>query len=185
MNEAPVNETVADRHRRLASAFHLTAEAVRSDRMDHPTPCQEWTITDVVEHVTSTQLDFLNQRGLAVAYDASPATVSAALQAALDDPATAQATYDSYFGSTTVAETVDAFYCLDLILHRWDIAIAAELSDHSTIHDADIERCRALLAPMGDNVRMPGIFGPEVQVSASASATNQFVAWTGREPQPN
>ncbi len=181
-NENPVNESVADRHRRLAAAFHAAAEAVPAAALGRPTPCQDWAIADVIKHVTSTQLDFLGQRALPVPGDQTPAAVSAAMQAALDAPTIAGASYDSHFGPTTIAETVDAFYCLDLVMHRWDIAVAAGLSVHIDIDDADITRCRALLEPMGDNIRMPGIFGPEVKAPSSASETEQFVAWTGRNP---
>lgn len=180
MNNDPMNESVADRHHRLAAAFHLTVDAVPSGQMDHETPCEAWTISDVVEHVARTQIDFLGQRGLAAPSDPTPVAVSAAMQAALDDPTTAQATYQSYFGPTTIAETVDSFYCLDLVLHRWDIAVTAGLSDH--IEDADIKRCRALLSPMGDNIRMPGIFGPEVEVPSDSAPVRRFIAWSGRDP---
>ena len=31
------------------------------------------------------------------------------------------ATYDSFFGPTTLADTLLSFYCFDLIIHAWDI----------------------------------------------------------------
>lgn len=176
-------ESVAERHRRLASTFHATVAAVPAGADGQQTPCEGWTIADVVEHVTSTQLDFLTERGVTVPVDPTPAAVSAALQEALNDPDIANASYDSYFGPTTLAETVDAFYCLDLVVHRWDIASAAGLDVHATLSDADIERCRRLLAPMGDNIRMPGIFAPAIAIDESTTATEQFIAWTGRRPQ--
>ncbi len=183
-----MTESIADRHRRLAADFHSTVAAVPPEAMSRATPCEGWAVTDVIDHVTNTQLDFLDQRGLAAPTDASllrsrPLAVTAAMQAALDDPATADATFDGYFGPTTIAETVDAFYCLDLVLHRWDIAVAAGLDDDATISNDDIERCRALMAPMGDNIRMPGIFGPEVEAGPSPTPTASFVAWAGRTPQ--
>lgn len=177
-----MNETVADRHRRLAASFHACVAAVPPDLVDSSTPCEGWTIADVIGHVTSTQTDFLGQRGIAVPADATGEAVSTAIQDALDDAVVADAPYDSYFGPTTIAETVDAFYCLDLVLHRWDVAVAAGLTDHTTISDEDIERCRALMEPMGDNIRMPGIFGAEVDAGAAPTATESFVAWAGRNP---
>lgn len=182
MNQSPSTESVADRHRRLAAAFHATAGAVPDHARSAPTPCDGWTIADVIDHVATTQLDFLEQRSVDRPDAPEPTAVSAAMQAALDDPAVADTPYDGYFGPTTIAETVDAFYCLDLVLHRWDIAVAGGLAADTAISDADIERCRTLLEPMGDNVRMPGIFGPAVEVGADASATDAFVAWTGRQP---
>lgn len=176
-----MNETVAARHRRLSVAFQSTVDAVTD--LDASTPCEGWTIGDVVNHVTMTQFDYLTERGVTVPSEPSLSAVGAAMQAALDDPAIAAATYDSYFGPTTIAETVEAFYCLDLVLHRWDVAAAAGLADHTVISDEDIERCRSLMAPMGDNVRMPGIFGDEVEAGSSPTPTDAFVAWAGRQPQ--
>lgn len=178
-----MNETVAARHRRLSSALQSTIAAIA----DHTasTPCEGWAVSDVIDHVANTQRDFLTERGIDVSPTAPLADVSAAMQAALDDPAIAGTTYDSYFGPTTIAEAVEAFYCLDLVLHRWDIATAAGLVDHAVISDDDIDRCRTLMAPMGDNIRMPGIFGPEADAGPSPTATDAFVAWAGRQPQPS
>ena len=47
-----------------------------------------------------------------------------AIQAALDDPATAAQEYDGMFGRTTFAESVDGFLSADLVIHRWDLARA-------------------------------------------------------------
>lgn len=176
MNDT-ITDTTADRFRRLAADFVNTV-----DRADPTatTPCEGWVVGDVAEHVRSTQQDFLRQRSIDVAADADLPTVFDAMQAALDDPTIADASYDGYFGPTTLAETVDAFYCLDLVLHRWDIAVASGLD--TSIQPKDIERCRRLLEPMGDNVRMPGIFGPAVEVTADATDQDRFVAWTGRDP---
>ncbi len=180
-----MNETIADRHRRLAAAFQATVAAVPTELLDRPTHCEGWTVASIIEHVTNTQRDFLTERGIDVTERADLAQVAATMQATLDDSAVANAAYDGYFGPTTISDTVDAFYSLDLVVHRWDIAAAAGLDDHLTIGDDDIARCRDLMAPMGDNVRMPGIFGPEVDCADDASPTDRFVAWTGRQPQPS
>lgn len=177
-----MTELAADRHRRLAAEFHATVAAVPPGATTNATPCEGWTVADVAHHVQTTQCDFLEQRGIAVEAGASAAKVSAVLQAALDNPEIAEASYDGFFGPTTLAEAVDAFYCLDLVLHRWDIAAAVGLGDHAVISDIDIERCTTLLEPMGDNIRMPGIFGPAVDPGPNPSPTDRFVAWAGRQP---
>ena len=38
------------------------------------------------------------------------------------------------------------------------------------------------MAVAGDTVRMAGVYGPEVEVPADASAEDRFLAWTGRRP---
>ncbi|MEO3854597.1 sigma factor-like helix-turn-helix DNA-binding protein [Acrocarpospora sp. B8E8] len=47
------------------------------------------------------------------------------VQADLDDPAKAWATFDGRFGRWTFAEAIDRAICLDLAVHGWDLARAA------------------------------------------------------------
>jgi len=178
-----MTENTADRYRRLAAELNSTIDALSGDDLVRPTPCDGWTVADVIDHVVSTELDFLTERGVDTADTARDfPSVAAAMQSALDDPVLATASYDGWFGPTTLAETVDNFYCLDLVLHRWDIAAAVPLADHMIIDEREAERCQLLLAPMGDNVRMPGIFGPALDVADDASVQQRFLGWTGRDP---
>ena len=104
------------------------------------------------------------------------------MQAALDDEAFATAEHDSPFGRTTFAATVDTFMAFDLLVHRWDVARAIGRDDLAELDPADVELARERLAPMGDAVRSPGVFGPEVEVGDGASDVDRFLAWTGRRP---
>ena len=104
------------------------------------------------------------------------------MQAALDDESIAMTAFDGYFGPTTIAETADTFYSLDLLVHAWDIARALARADLEAMSPADLVHARHQLAGAGDVVRSPGIFGPEVAVGADASDQDRFLAWTGRTP---
>ena len=191
-----MSHSPADRFRRLATRLDGVLTSLSSADLDAATPCTEWTVAELLSHVADSEHDFLVQRGLvsvdpdAVANSNSPddpitrvrATV-AAMQAALDDPATAATIYDGWFGPTTVAQSIDGFYALDLLVHAWDVAAGAgrpELATH--VDDDDITIARDLLAPVGDAMRMPGICGPEVTAPPDASAFHRFLAWTGRDP---
>ncbi len=193
--EAPNDRTtahdVAQRYRRLADRFDQIVSAVPADRWDAPSPCEDWTVADVVHHVADTEVDFLNRQELPVGEvpgtDAPPVerwrAARAAMQAAVDDPEVAGRSFDGYFGPTTIGETIDIFYSMDLAVHGWDIARGAGLSELEGIDDADIERSRTQLGSIaGDTVRMAGIFGPAVEVPDDASDQDRFLAWTGRRP---
>jgi uncharacterized protein (TIGR03086 family) len=193
-------ETAADRFRRLADRFATIAAAVPADRWDAPSPCDGWTVAEVVDHIVTTQRDFLarmefvpdppaapeasdaasDDPPLATAADWEP--VRSIIQAALDDPAVADHGYDGYFGPTTFADTIDAFYTMDLLVHGWDIARGAGMTELEAFDPADIDRCLAGLESAGDTVRTPGIFGPPVEVGPDASDQDRFLAWTGRTP---
>ena len=183
-----MTETTADRFRRLADRFTTVVEAVPTDRWDAATPCEGWTVADVVDHVSTTQREFLERMELPAPDVAGSSPLDAwrgtrsAMQAALDDAAIVGRSYDGYFGPTTIGETIDTFYASDLAVHAWDIARGAGLTELEPIEPADLDRIQAQMAPVGDAVRSPGIYGPEVAVPDAASAQDRFLGWTGRQP---
>lgn len=187
MNDTTTTE--ADRFRRLADRFGAIVAAVPDDRWDAPSPCDEWTVADVVRHVATTQNEFLERQSLptgSAPEGASPAdqwrAASAAMQAAVDDPAIAATSYDGYFGPTTIGETIDTFYAMDLVVHGWDVARGAGLHDLEPLDPDDMARSREKMAAVGDTVRMAGIFGEPVPVPDDASEQDRYLAWTGRRP---
>ena len=154
-------------------------DSVPADRLDARTPCDEWTVADVVEHVVTTQHEFLERMG--VAGDSSVddrRSVTAAMQAALDDPARCNQTYDGYFGPTTVGETVDQFYSMDLMVHAWDIAEAT--GGDTAMDPAEVPGMLAMAREMGDRMRVPGGMGPEVAVADDADDQTRLLGLLGR-----
>lgn len=181
--------TPADRFRHHAERFDRLVGAVPADRWDAASPCDGWTALDVVRHVVDTELDLLGR----MAFDAPSIdgveTLAAwplvrdAMIAALDDPARSGFRYNGYFGPTTFGETVDQFYCFDLVLHRWDIARATGLGDHEDIEPDEVVRIRTDAAGFGEAMRMPGVIGPEVDAPADATDQERLLAWLGRDPR--
>ena len=103
-----------------------------------------------------------------------------AMQAALDNPETAGHEYAGYFGPTTFAETVDTFYSGDLLVHSWDVARGAGLTDLEALDSDDMRRTRLQLEPLGDVLRSGGVYGEAVELSGNETEQQQFLAWTGR-----
>jgi uncharacterized protein (TIGR03086 family) len=176
----------SERYARLAGAFADKIAAVPDDKWSSPSPCDGWDARAVVDHVVSTQGMFLGFVGQelgdipsagddpAGAWDAA----RAAVQANLDDPAKAAAEFEGFMGPTTFEKSVDTFLNTDLVVHGWDLARAAGLDD--TIVDEDIERVRRYMEPLGDNLRNPQAFGPEVEPAAGASEQDKLLAFLGR-----
>jgi hypothetical protein len=78
---------------------------------------------------------------------------------------------------------VDGFlgiHQLDCMLHTWDIAKTAGIEAHlpADLAAAAVPGMRA----MGDGLRGPGLFGPEVIVPATADPVSQLLGITGRKP---
>lgn len=178
---------IADRYRRLADRFTDVVDDVPDDAWSAPSPCEGWTARQVLEHVVESQHGFLARFELAPELSVDDPTsrwppVRDAMLAALDDPATAGTEYDGMFGRTTLAETVDGFMSADLVVHAWDIARAAGLEEHEAMPPEEVERLDAQLRGMGDAIRSPGAFGPEVPVPEDAPHQHRFLGYIGREP---
>lgn len=188
---------VAERYRRLAARFTDAIAAVPASEWSSPSPCDGWTAGHVVHHVVSSQHGFLDGMPFGDVPSAAPdasaspdelaacwSAVRGAVQAALDDPATASHSYDGFFGPTTFAATVEQFYCMDLLVHTWDLARAASLHEFEAMEPGDVEWAERMVRPLGDAVRMEGVFGPEVVLDDpdAASAQDRFLAWAGRRP---
>ena len=179
-------KAISDRYRRLASGITDKIAQVPAQKWTAQSPCPDWTALDVVRHLTETPGMFFGLVGEAspdvppVDDDPLAAWVVArdATQAALDDPAIATREYDGFMGKSTFEKGVDQFICTDLIVHGWDLARAAGLDER--IDPQDLAAVRTAMAPMGDNLRSPRAFGPEVEVPPDADEQTKLLAFLGR-----
>jgi uncharacterized protein (TIGR03086 family) len=185
-DDVPMSD-IADRYDRLADDFAATIDAVPVDRWGSPSPCEEWTARDVVAHVVETHEMFEGMVGRQlgdvrpVADDPAAAFAAARRMVSghLRDPDAAGATYESpMLGTTTFAEMIDRFISGDLVVHRWDLGTAAGLE--IAMPADEIARLRANLSGMGDAMRGPGAFGPELEAPDGADEQTRLLAFLGR-----
>ena len=189
-DDADRTETIADRFRRRAARFTETVAAVPDDRWSAPSPCEEWDARAVVAHVTGTQAMFAGfvgrelEPGPSVDEDPLGAWVAARdqTQAALDDPARADVDFDGFAGRSTYAEATDRFLSFDLVVHRWDLARSVGLDEKIPADDlAALQTAtEAMSEQMGEAMRGPGAFGPELTPPADADAQTCVLAFVGR-----
>ena len=181
-----MTETAA-RYRRLAERFTAIVGDVPAGGWDAASPCEGWTARQVVDHVVDSSAGVLSRLDRAPAEAGDDPTqrwaaTRDAMQAALDDPDVAATGFDGFFGPTTLNETVDGFMSPDLLVHTWDIARATGLEQYEPMPADEVERVHARLASLGDAIRQPGAFGPEVPVPADAPAQDRFLGFIGRQP---
>jgi uncharacterized protein (TIGR03086 family) len=177
---------IADRYRRLSDSFATTLAGVTDDQWEGPTPCEEWSVRDLVRHAVDTQGMFLGFMGREVgaiprvdddpvaAWDAARAVV----QADLDDPERAGGEFTGFFGTTTFEAAVDRFLNSDLVIHRWDLARAT--GQDEAINPADAERVLEGARAFGDAFRSPGACGPEIPVPDDADLQTRLLGFYGR-----
>jgi uncharacterized protein (TIGR03086 family) len=176
---------IADRYRRLAGAFSERIANVAEDAWDRATPCEEWTVRDLVGHVVQSQgmfRGFVGRETPEVSVEADPlaawATVSSLVQEDLDDPVRASETFEGFFGVQRFDEAVDRFLCTDLIVHSWDLARATGQDDR--MDPADIRRVAAVAEGFGDAMRGAQAFGPALDAPAGADEQDRLLAYLGR-----
>lgn len=186
-----MTETIADRYRRRAAAFTDTVAAVSGSRWSAASPCEDWDARGVVAHVVGTQGMFAGlvgrdlEPGPSVDDDPLGAWTAARdqTQAALDDPALATVEFDGFGGRTTLADAVDRFLSFDLVVHRWDLARAAGI--HDDILEVDLTALRVAIdemtEQMGEAMRAPGVFGPELTPPSGADTQTRVLAVIGRQ----
>lgn len=106
---------------------------------------------------------------------------AAAVQALLDDPATAGRMLENpHLGRLPVDQAVDRFYTTDVFLHSWDLARATGQDDR-----LDPQLCADLLTgmePLDELLRSSGQYGPRVLVPVDAGPQDRLIAFIGRDP---
>jgi uncharacterized protein (TIGR03086 family) len=179
------------------TAQHFTDRAARfadildaaHGQWDAPTPCEGWSVRDVVAHAIGSERDFLDRQGLGVPDDADvdtdPATAwrahAAAVAAVLARPGVAEREYDGFFGRTTIAATMADFYGWDLVLHGSDVARAT--GQEWSVSEAEAAALHATADGWGDALYSEGVCARAVPVPDDASATDRLLARLGRDPE--
>jgi len=147
-------------------------------------PCEDWTATDVVDHVVDTERQFLEGHGaeLGERPSGAPAEVwrehLAAVRPLASDEAFRAREYDGFFGRTTIGATLDAFYGFDLVVHGWDLGSAAGRPTIFT--DADMDAMEQALMGFGDHAYDEGVFRQPVEVADDADRQTKLLARMGR-----
>ncbi len=180
----------AERHREVAATFTARVDGVAPGGWDAPSPVEGWTARDVVGHLVGWLPAFL-QRGSGVVLPSGPSaaddpaaawhTHADAVQALLDDPATAQRMLSNrHIGDLPLPQAIDRFYTVDVFMHTWDLASATRQDSR-----LDLDFCAQLvdgMEPMEEIIRGSGQYGPRVPVPDDADAQARLLGFIGRDP---
>jgi len=183
-----LSDPPAERHREIGAVFTDRVRGTRS--WDAPAPVDGWSARDVVRHLVEWLPPFL-AGGSSVRLPAVPSAdedpVGAwqahvdAVQALLDDPATADLTLSNqYIGEVPLDRAIDQFYTTDVFMHTWDLARATGQDDR-----LDPDFCAQLLGgmeQMEQAIRSSGQYGARVEVPAGADSQTRMLGFIGRDP---
>lgn len=179
MNDIDLFRTRAERFGRLLTA----AEG----RWESPTPCSDWTVADLVNHVIGSERDFLQRHEL-LSGDAPSGSPDQAwaghLTQTLDvlsAAGVADRPFDGYFGPTTVGATMADFYGWDLAVHGWDVARATGQPDPITDVEAiDLDRTTQGWGPA---LYSEGVCQSAIAVPDDAGSLVRLLGKLGRDPE--
>lgn len=178
---------IADRYRTLAADFTARTQGVPDGGWDRMAPCEGWMARDVVRHLVDWMPSmFLAGAGLdAPSVDEDPAgawaALDAALQQALDDPATARSELVMQRGTFALEDAFAMFGMADVLVHTWDLARATGQDER--LEPTEVRRTLDALSQVDEALlRGSGHFGPRVLVPDDADDVAKLVALTGRQP---
>jgi uncharacterized protein (TIGR03086 family) len=173
--------------------FGLRVHSITPDQWDLPTPCAEWTVRDLVDHLITEQLwaaPLLAGKSLGEAERIvnSPTvtedpvarwdTAAGASRVAFGEPGALDGTVPLSRGQTPASDYLNEM-TLDLAIHAWDLGRSIGLTD--PLPDDLVDYALEQAAALGD-LSQTGVFAPAVQTRPDASAQDRLIALTGRQP---
>jgi uncharacterized protein (TIGR03086 family) len=151
--------------------------------LDGSTPCSEWKLRDLLNHVLDTQRYFASAgRGeKATPPGPNPPDIVSDMPAA--DFAAVRSDVISVFSTEGVIEkTMPALGVAftDALIHGWDVAKAT--GQDASMPDGLAEAAYTTIHGRFSDEQRQGLFAPEVSVADDATAQQRLLAYTGRTP---
>jgi uncharacterized protein (TIGR03086 family) len=180
--------TVFDGLARASAVTGDLIDRIAADQWTAPTPCTEWNVRDVVNHLVGMNLVFvamfeespMPERG-ADRLGADPADAyrrsAAALQAAAARPGVLERSQATAVGVATGGERLQ-WRIVDLLVHGWDLAQATGAVAEPP--DDLVEQALTFAQAQLPNQPRAGRFADPRPIPDNAPAIDRLAAFTGR-----
>jgi len=181
-------------YRRSLAEFTDRVGQVRPDQWDAPTPCTEWDVRTLVNHLVNEDrwtvpllagatMAEVGDRfdGDLLGHDPVGTATEAAQEAedAVAAPDAVDRTVHLSFGETPAREYLHQLLA-DHLVHAWDLAVAIGADPRL---DADaVDVCAGWFADREQMYRAGGAIGPRVATAEPAAGQDQLIAAFGRDP---
>jgi uncharacterized protein (TIGR03086 family) len=170
---------------RSATSAASMAGQVRPDQQHSPTPCTEWDVDALLEHMVAGTGYLLGALGVdAVRVGTDEASYRGAIArcteslrqpGALDGRCLSPAGFEWSIGEALAGTAMDQ------LVHTWDLAVA--IGGSRALDTELVEACLAMFIPQMPEIgRKVGIVGPEVRVPVDASPQDRLLGAMGRQP---
>ncbi|NEA34152.1 TIGR03086 family metal-binding protein [Streptomyces sp. SID13031] len=183
---------VVELHRRTSEEFARQVAAVGPAQWGDPTPCPDWDVRTLVNHVVGEErwtVPLLAGRTIEEVGDsldgdllgndpASAATEAArAAQLAITEPVLRDATVQLSYGEESAAEYVSQL-AADHLVHGWDLAVA--IGADARLDPEVVAAVASWFKDREELYRGGGAIGPRVE--GFSSATDSLLGAFGRDP---
>jgi uncharacterized protein (TIGR03086 family) len=185
---------LVDAFDRAQAEFGRRVHRVGPDQWDADTPCTEWSVRDLVNHLTSEHLwapwllrgatlKEVGDRFDGDVLGADPVgawdRAAAASHEAVHEPGALDGEVHTSGGLTPTGEYLKQM-TLDLTVHAWDLARGIGADDH--MDDELVSLVYGYAEEEAGAWQGIGIFDPPVEPPPSAGRQDRLVALTGRRP---
>jgi uncharacterized protein (TIGR03086 family) len=174
---------IVDRYEEAATGFTTRLDAVTDDQWTNPTPCTDWNVRQLVDHVITIQRQIPDGLDVPVDDGADPQAMWKAVRdaalTALRQPGVMERTITGLRGEMPVEMALTPRLS-DLHVHTWDLARATGGDERLSPEIAAIVLER--LRPNDEALRKSGMFGPKVEPPSGADTQVELLCFLGRRP---
>jgi uncharacterized protein (TIGR03086 family) len=184
--------TPGDLYVKAMTATRRYVDGVRADQWHAPTPCTEWDVKQVANHIIGENLwagelyqgKTIGEVGSKLDGDLTGADPAAAYRNSatvasnvVTAPGAMEATCHLSFGDHSGADYAAQLF-MDLLIHGWDLAKA---TGQDTRLDSElVAACMPVAQQLTSQFRSAGVFGEDLPVSPDADPQAKLLALLGR-----
>jgi uncharacterized protein (TIGR03086 family) len=183
--------------RRVIEVTGDVVDRIEPEQLDNPSPCDGWTVRDVLNHITggaelftlcvrdgsvpdATASELMTGDRLGDDYKTSFHQAADAANEVFGIPGAMDRIVTLPFGEMPAGMALN-IAIFDVTTHAWDLAKA---TGQSTDLDPEVAAVAYQVAQtmLSDDLRNAGIFGPAVEVGPDACPADRLAALAGRTP---
>jgi uncharacterized protein (TIGR03086 family) len=188
-------ESVLRTYNAALGFFSAGVHAVREDQWQAPTPCADWSVRDLVNHLTVEELwvpplvrDGSTTEQVGDAFDGdrlgdNPVAAwdgaAEAARAAFAEKGALEHTVELSYGQSPAAEYCEQMMT-DAAVHGWDLARAVGADE--TMPDGLAAAALRAVEPHTQELAASGLFGPPVTAPRGADDQTRLLCLLGRRP---
>jgi uncharacterized protein (TIGR03086 family) len=180
---------------RVVDQTSSVIDNISTAELDRPTPCTEWTVKDIINHITggATMFAISAEQGsvpddvmgqlmggdnLGDDYKGAFATATTRAMAVFSQPGVLERTVKLPFGEMPAGVALN-IAIFDVATHAVDLASATG----QTIADTDLLETAIEFGHqmIGPELRQPGVFDPEQPAPSDATPAERLLAFAGRK----